>query len=96
MTRNKQEYRSMSVDQIMALTDDETRRDYLETLLREHVSDANEKTVIAALEKALDDDETLQEIDTTDPDDYLTALLDGSTDDGIATVLRTLVASVSS
>ena len=96
MTRNKQEYRSMSVDQIMALTDDETRRDYLETLLREHVSDANEKAVIAALEKALDDDETLQEIDTTDPDDYLTALLDGSTDDGIATVLRTLVASVSS
>ncbi len=89
--RDKQEYRSMSVDQIMALTDDEKRRDYLETLLREHVSDANEKAVMKALEKALDDDETLQEIENADPDEYLTALLDGSTDDGIATVLRTLV-----
>jgi len=82
----------MSVGQILALPDAEQRRDFLETLLREHVSDKNEKAVIAALEVQIDDDEILQGIDTTDPDEYLTAILDGSTDEGIATVLRTLVA----
>lgn len=86
--RDKQEYRAMSVDQVMALDDDEKRRDYLETLLREHVSDANQGAIHAALEAALEDPERLADVDKDDLDEYLTELLDLSTDDGIADVLR--------
>ena len=86
--RDKAAYRAMSVDEIVALTDHEERREILETLIREHVSQANEKAIIDALERAIEDEDEFADLDKSDPDEYMTALLDRSTEDALATVLR--------
>ncbi|MBA3457398.1 MAG: hypothetical protein H0T42_30235 [Deltaproteobacteria bacterium] len=82
----------MSVDQILAIESDEKRRDYLETVLREHINDANHPAIGAALAATFDDPEEIAGADPGDPDEYLTELLDRATDDGIAVVLRAVMA----
>lgn len=105
--RDKSSYRSLSVEEIMAMdVDDEKRRDYLETLIYEHLDDSIEAQVVAELEALFDDREELAELQESYDlplfvpgaeqseayDSYRTDLIDCSTDDALATVLRKLMA----
>jgi hypothetical protein len=91
MTRNKDEYRNLTIEEIVAL-DDELRRDYLETLIREHTESMNIVDVLAGLARQLEESDRNDAIETaSDEDEYLTELLDKSTDDGLVDVLSNLI-----
>ena len=87
--RDKNVYRNLTIQQILAL-DSETTRDYLETLIREHTDD----TLVMAVQIAqtLEQEERDAAIAAAqDEEEYLTEVLDRATDDALAEILAGII-----